>query len=333
MKTNNGFTLIELMIVIAIIGILMGATFKLIGIAADAKARAITTRRLECLQNALSGYYAAYGMYPAVQPYQNPNLNLITQDDDTAEPLSTGSASAATTCARAQPIAYEYPTPKFLDEPVVDSEFRDKLQSLLKDPNAISVNKIVDSLDAQKMSWADNKGFKFGLMSFLLPRVAVAGMPNTQNGPVTTVFAKGQWKGNNPMSKTEEEGLIVDKLQRQKELEDTASKQWLPHLEGILSSFRKEIHGIKIAGGGLGLVKRGKYMQNGDEKSSANSVYLAHSTVTDGWGREFFYYSAPPHQSFRIWSAGKDGYTFPPWEALTTQAKTWIKDDIVGGKM
>jgi Type II secretion system (T2SS), protein G len=74
-------------------------------------------------------------------------------------------------------------------------------------------------------------------------------------------------------------------------------------------------------------------MVNGDATSSANSVYLGQSTVTDGWGREFFYYSAPPHQSFRIWSAGKDGYTFPPWETLTTQAKTWIKDDIVGGKL
>jgi len=333
MKKNNGFTLIELMIVIAIIAILMGATFKLMGVAADARARAITTRRLECLQNALSGYYAAYGMYPAVQNYQNPNLQLIQQDDDTGEPLNKGSAKAATACARAQPMAYEYPTPLFLDEPVVDPDYRDRLQALLKDPNAISVNKIIDSLDGQKTSWADNKGFKFGLMSFLLPRVDIAGLPNSPNGPTTPIFAKGQWKGNNPMSKTEEEGLILQKLQLQRGLEENAAKQWLPHLEGMLTSFRKEVYGIKIAGGGLGLVKRGKYMQNGDEQSSVNSVYLAHSTVKDGWGREFFYYSAPPHQSFRIWSAGKDGCTFPPWENLTTQAKTWIKDDIVGGKM
>jgi prepilin-type N-terminal cleavage/methylation domain-containing protein len=333
MKKNKGFTLIELMIVVAIISILMGATFKLINVAADAKARSVTTKRLECLQFALSGYYAAYGMYPAVQNYQNPNLQLIERDDDTAEPLNSGSAGAATACARAQPMAYEYPTPLFLDEPVVDSEYRDKLQSLLKDPNAISVNKIVDSLDAQGTSWADNKGFKFGLISFLLPRVDVAGLPNSQNGPKTTVFAKGQWKGNNPMSKTEEEGLILQKLELQRGLEENAAKQWLPYLENMLSSFRKEIYGIKIAGGGLGLVKRGKYMQSGDKKNSENSVYLAHSTVTDGWGREFFYYSAPPHQSYRIWSAGKDGCTFPPWESLTTEAKTWIKDDIVGGKM
>jgi prepilin-type N-terminal cleavage/methylation domain-containing protein len=330
MKKNKGFTLIELMIVVAIISILMGATFKLINVAADAKARSVTTKRLECLQFALSGYYAAYGAYPAVQPYQNPNLQLIERDDDTAEPLNSGSAGAATACARAQPMAYEYPTPLFLDERINEPPYTTKLQSLLKDEKAISVNDTIDSLAQEGTSWADNKGFKFGLISFLLPRVTVVGLPGPQ-GPKAEVFVKGQWKANNPMSRTNDVPAVPGLLQGQQDREATAAKQWLPYLENMLSSFRKEIYGIKIAGGGLGLVKRGKYMQ--PDKNSENSVYLAHSTVTDGWGREFFYYSAPPHQSYRIWSAGKDGCTFPPWESLTTEAKTWIKDDIVGGKM
>ncbi len=102
-------------------------------------------------------------------------------------------------------------------------------------------------------------------------------------------------------------------------------------LEDTLSSFKKEIYGVKVgSGGGAGLVKRGK---GPSATESGTQIYLAHSTVTDGWGKEFFYYSAPPHQSFRIWSSGPDGKTFPPWEKLTTTAEAWVKDDIVGGKM
>jgi Type II secretion system (T2SS), protein G len=284
---------------------------------------------LQCLEFALSGYNSAFGMYPAVQPYQNPNLTLFKQDDDYPT-RSMNEAQKATTCARAQPIAFEYPTPLALDEAVSDSEYRDKLQSLVKDPNAISINKLVDSLDSQKTSWADNKGFKFGLMSFLLPRVDVVGLPNSQNGPATPVFVKGQWKANNPMSKTESEGEVIEKLLMQQGLEAGACKRWLPNLENAVSGFKKEVYGIRLAGGGHGLVKRGTAST---QEESGQQVYLAQSTIVDGWGREFFYYSAPPHQSYRIWSAGPDGNTFPPWEPLTEKAKTWIKDDIVSGKM
>lgn len=329
MKNKSGFTLIELMIVIAIIGILLGATFKLMGVAQDAKARAVTTARLERLQNALSGYHSAYGMYPAVPIYQNPELQQLTTDSDTGDALSSGSPKAATTCARAQPMAFEYPTPISLDEMV---EGRTKLQNILNSDTAISINKVVDSLDPDDTSWSNYKGFKFGLMSFILPRVAIVGLPDSAQGPLSEVFLKAQWRANNPISKMPNgtpSQLLVNQLSRQQDLE-LECKRWLPNLENMVSSFKKDIYGIKIgAGGGHGLVKRGKK----EADSSENTIYLAQTTITDGWGREFFYYSAPPHQSFRIWSAGPDGYTFPPWEKLTSTSEAWIKDDIVGGKL
>jgi prepilin-type N-terminal cleavage/methylation domain-containing protein len=327
MRNKNGFTLIELMIVIAIIGILLGSTFKLVGIAQGAKARAVTTSRLERLQYALSGYYAAYGMYPAVPIYQNPSLNDISEDSDTGEALNTSSGKA-TACARAQPIAFEYPTPQNLDENVGGFT---KLQSLVNDENGISINTLVDSLDSEGTSWDKYKGFKFGLMSFLLPRVEVVGMPDTAKGPVLPIFAKGQWRANNPMSETKNLDEVNGKLILQRGLEEGACKRWLPYLEDTLSSFKKEIYGVKVgSGGGANLVKRGK---GPSATESGSQIYLAQSTVKDGWGKEFFYYSAPPHQSFRIWSSGPDGKTFPPWEKLTTTAEAWVKDDIVGGKM
>jgi len=68
------------------------------------------------------------------------------------------------------------------------------------------------------------------------------------------------------------------------------------------------------------------------------SLYLLDGmTVADGWGREFYYYSDIPYQSYRLWSAGKNGLTFPPWlmEHLDSYSSkeqetiaTWTHDDI-----
>ena len=62
-------------------------------------------------------------------------------------------------------------------------------------------------------------------------------------------------------------------------------------------------------------------------------------TVIDGWEEEFYYYSPPPHQGYRLWSAGPNRKTFPPWISETeinklsaSDAKTareWKSDDVV----
>ena len=60
-------------------------------------------------------------------------------------------------------------------------------------------------------------------------------------------------------------------------------------------------------------------------------------TVRDGWGMDLFYYSPPPYQSYRLWSAGPNQKTIPPWvdvNELTSDnrvtAAEWMADDIVG---
>ena len=76
------------------------------------------------------------------------------------------------------------------------------------------------------------------------------------------------------------------------------------------------------------------YSPNG-RGSVAQQYVLDEITVRDGWGRELFYYSPPPHQTYRVWSSGADGMTFPPWVDLNglnaterTLALSWMKDDI-----
>ncbi len=62
---NKGFTIVEIMVVVALIGILVGATMRMVG-AELAVAR--DTRRkadLKKLQTALGVYYAKYGSYPS----------------------------------------------------------------------------------------------------------------------------------------------------------------------------------------------------------------------------------------------------------------------------
>ncbi len=62
-------------------------------------------------------------------------------------------------------------------------------------------------------------------------------------------------------------------------------------------------------------------------------------TCYDGWGNEFYYHSPAPYQSYRLWSAGENKRTFPPWisdEEISklngtdrTMVLNWLSDDIV----
>lgn len=329
MKRTKGFTLIELMIVIAIIGILIGTTFKLMQVAADSKARAVTIARMERLQNALSGYYAAYGMYPAVPFYGNPDPSAsgqLAEADGSA--ISGNSSASAQASARAQPVGFEYPTPTWLDN---------RIPILFYPDNVISLNTAIGSLSPTDDDWRKYKGFKFGLMSFLLPRIQIIGHPNDgDRAPLQDVYQKAQWKNNNLNS-----DLL--NLEKQRLLENEACLRWLPCFEGILRSFPEKVT-LKDGNGRV----TAEVTINGDEGGNRMAprqmqdgpkVALAFITITDGWGREFFYYSAPPYQSFKVWSAGPDGLTYPPWIPSTDstyqklKAQNWTKDDMVGGKM
>jgi prepilin-type N-terminal cleavage/methylation domain-containing protein len=342
MKTKHGFTLIELMVVIAIIGILIGTTFKLMGVAVDSKARAVTIARMERLQNALSGYYSAYGMYPNVPPYGSANPD---DPDHTSESsgatIGSGTKESAQAAARVQPVGFEYPTPVWMD---------DKIPILFYPQNVISVNTAIGSLSPTDDEWDKYKGFKFGLMSFLLPRVEIVGHPNEgNNAPTLEVFQRAQWVKNNPASSVPgnsnaSQQLLKENLAKQRVLENEACIRWLPCFENILRSFAgsitlKDADNKNMATVHLNGDEAGGHRLAARNMKGGPTVALAFITITDGWGREFFYHSAPPYQSFKVWSAGPDGLTFPPWIPSTDatykklKAQNWTKDDIVGGKM
>ena len=69
---RRAFTLIEMLVVVAIILILAGMTFKIIPLVTRYTGQGGTLKVLEQVKNALGGFYATYGVFPPVNsvPYE-----------------------------------------------------------------------------------------------------------------------------------------------------------------------------------------------------------------------------------------------------------------------
>ena len=338
---RRGFTLVELMVVIAVIGILIGGMFKLIGVANNEKNRAVTVARLEKIKNAISGYYATYGCYPPVKNEYAPldpddakntgklkdyfasdvidEYNKVTDTDEKG-------AFLAKLCCQAQPLDFEYPNPQQYDE------YINQAQSKYSSASSVL------GIDKTKADWKSYKAFRYGLLSFLLPRLTVMGYARslTANNQLDydgltrqsdmRFLSTLQWTKYNTSSK--DVASVLKQLQAD---EDTCGK-WMPNFEGLLygTGARDTIMGVNIRAKNsadvLDLV--GGY--------TPGDYCLLAVTTKDGWGNEFYYYSEPPYQSYRLWSAGPDGKTFPPWldiksynSGLFKSAATWVADDII----
>jgi len=360
MKKKQAFTLIELMIVVSVITILMLATFQLFRAAAHAKKVAETKARLERIQNALSGYFAAYGQYPPVPFYAslNPDDNTGNPDGKSSDNPNTGEEKwedrAQNTARFVQPVAFEFPTPRSMDE-IVPTRFDPKDFGGM---DVQAVNQVVKQVESEDPNWDTTKVFKFGLVSFLIPRLQVVGIPASASGtdfgaPDPELFLKIQWI-NQSTDPTRKPGGVMDqdflnKMRKQQAAENEACAKWLPNLaETIAGSgdITRDVLGIPIWTGGWnkgGLRPRWITLSTGQPRPVALWV----GTILDAWHNEFFYYSPPPYQSYRIWSAGDDGKTYPPWIQSNEgdylkndkdgprwkKIAKWKKDDIVGGDL
>ena len=110
---KRAFTLIELMIVTVVLVTLMAIVFRLAGITGPQEARAKTIKRMQCIENCLSGYYAAFGSYPPVKLHGSRNIYLKVdkwgiqeEDGQTVSSLNWASVEAA---CRSQPVGARYP--------------------------------------------------------------------------------------------------------------------------------------------------------------------------------------------------------------------------------
>ena len=103
---QNGFTLIEMLVVVVIIATLAGITFKLVGAGGASSDKAVARQKLEQLANAIEEYRAEYGKYPPVSriPDKSPNLHQPDYNDSWTEQERRSKTY--------QPIRYEYPGSK-----------------------------------------------------------------------------------------------------------------------------------------------------------------------------------------------------------------------------
>ena len=212
---SSGFTLIELLVVTVVIVTLMGIVFRLAGVGGDSRAKSKTLARMQRIENAISGYYAAYGSYPPVPlqgrsrsinvavdshgvqgpPTRTRPVNLSNPDDETKKQVEAA--------CRAQPLAVLFPF--FMSN--VDGNRKGMSEKLVA---AIAMEKKgrftqlrnVGGLELDKSDWHDVQLFQFGLLSFLLPRYLfmLQGDPEMYDRTSRSSARRiGQWAANNQL--------------------------------------------------------------------------------------------------------------------------------------
>lgn len=388
---KRGFTLIELLIVTVVIATLMGIVFRLAGVGGDSRKKAITIDRLQRIENALSGYYAAYGSYPPV-PLQGRSRDIFqkvdmygVQDTSTSSGGSFPGGSSAwavwnkdtgggstfgkqiLAACKAQPLAVYFPFGEWEDEDVTE------ILQMCKQVDSSSPNfRFLQSSSAPKgKDWRTCSLFQFGLLSFLLPRYLfmLRGESDFYDGfrydRAGQAQVQEQWNEHNQLPCKISTGERYENWNEIRKALGQASRggmqnrrdanmvsnltsqsvcaRWMPNFKGIVSGGRI-FYGVDTMDGdrpyrcadwkAMEIHSSSGYTGGGN---GSNLYLLDGMTIRDGWGNDFFYYSEPPYQSYKLWSAGPNGQTFPAWydrgKLASDQLKVvreWTADDISG---
>lgn len=375
---RGGFTLVELIVVIAVMVTLMGVSFSLMHAGDDAVARNRTLNRLQRLQNCLSGYFAAFGHYPAVPLHASRDWRLKANNYG----IQTDSVDAGVdwlnvrAALLAQPVAVEYP-------------FDCKDAGVKSDVSAASKADITWAKSSKKTGeavaravltngykpfaasmvksssgagdWREVQVYRHGLLAYLLPRVAFM-----LRGESSVLDGFAAWTAHNDLAEyydsdtgkalTSTWAELADAMRldsgriREAALASSAAAtcaRWLPNLEGVVRG-GGTFFGIDT-GDGMAFRERERDLRDAQladlhihapgsaASPNAKSQYILDGmTVLDGWGGELYYYSPAPHRACRVWSAGRDRRTFPPWvdpkaaakDAALAVALGWTCDDL-----
>lgn len=378
---RTGFTLIELLIVTVVIVTLMGIVFRLAGLGGSARAKNVTISRLQRVENALSGYYAAFGSYPPVPLHGSRDYTCRVGDTN----LQDGDPGSGSTdfkkdefrrqveaACRSQPVAARYPygewakafinnvsmqCQEFYRRGATEAAYKSWHQEKFAQPfDAMTQNLYGGDLQSQS-DWRDVRVFQFGLMSFLLPRYLFM-----LNGREEFYDGCAQWESNNrricdftngtrkdwadvrgylgvrsdgTVGGGSIEAEMITNLPSQ-----AVTARWMPNLKGVVHG-GGTFYGVdtcdNVGDGSFNNMDSPDLQVFSVNRNGGGRRYVLDGmTVWDGWNRELYYCSESPYQSYRLWSAGPDGRTFPPWADLGALsgdeqklAAGWMADDIV----
>jgi len=242
---KRAFTLIEMMIVVAIIAVLMTITFRLTKASKEDNARTETILKLQKVENCLSGYYAAFGSYPPVKLHGSRDFRLAVDnfgDQDSSQQAKSGLDWGQVQAAcRSQPFGCEYPPEGSADEGSREiNAIKEWSKGIAKLVNEGYTHYQPDSwrhgyaftgseltaarADEFPRAFSDSKNplsdwnqgvrlFKFGMMSYLLPRYlfmmrSTEGWFGEDNQGICL-----QWSGNNSMPSDPIEGKSYSEIQ------------------------------------------------------------------------------------------------------------------------
>ena len=373
-EKSRGFTLIELLIVVVVIATLMGLVFRLAGVGGDERARNVTITRIQKLEFALSGYYAAFGSYPPVPLHGTRDIfcsvnGCEIQGDGSSDQTSDLKWERVRAACLSQPVAVEFPYCNNGDNKTLmdtrkamislyQQEYQKKgktlSQRLVKwNGDMLEQPSVLNGLlsNGQQPTWQKVQVFKFGVLSFLLPRYLFMLEGNRKlydgDGPGAL-----QWQSQNDIASIYDfkDGTPKFKdwgtLQNETELGSTGSSRntdkqeyllvvnqpsqavcarWMQALDGAILGGRmffgvdtNEDHderaAFDVSGQHAAIYSPNKNSNN----DSYNNLYmLDRMTIRDGWGYDLYYYSPPPYQGCRVWSGGKNVHTIPPWVELS----------------
>ena len=216
---NRGFTLIELLIVVVVIATMMGILFRLAGVGGDSQARNNTITRIQKLEYALSGYYAAFGSYPPVPLHGSRDIFQDVNSHGVQMGSGKGSTSTELDWRRvraaclSQPVAVEFP---FNDNDndernavaAIAETFRQKAQRDSSYNKPIFTAGFSAKIDASTsdlkkyQKWGDIQLFKFGVLSFLMPRyLFMLGGDKKLYDDGSAARTSGQWASQNSLAR------------------------------------------------------------------------------------------------------------------------------------
>ncbi len=305
----NGFTIIEMLVVVIVIAILSGLVFKMIGAGGASSDRATAHRQVEALANACEEYRAEYGRYPPV-----PKFLKWHKDKKKWRYI--------------QPVDYSYPQKP--SRWTTGGESGSKtLANLLKGKSHTEIEE------------TGAYAFKFGLLSFFVPRIE----KHAANSP-RELFLKGAqseqhiWFFQNNPDATEITKEKAKRLQKEESFWGGYRRDgdWETSKNCPLDDNARDIRVAKKVWPLISEVVRtdSDYLPYHDDDWNPAPGYNhnvwtnSHVHVTDPWGNSLNYKSDPPYDCFKVWSNGPDGKT---GDIVGSDNKTrnYSADDIVAG--